>query len=32
MYEEAIEFYTKAIEIDPQEPIFYSNRKNATSP
>jgi tetratricopeptide (TPR) repeat protein len=26
-YEEAIEFYSKAIEADPLNPIFYSNRK-----
>ena len=24
-YEEAIEIYTKAIEIDPSDPIYYSN-------
>jgi tetratricopeptide (TPR) repeat protein len=24
-YEEAIEFFTKAIEADPKDPVFYSN-------
>jgi Flp pilus assembly protein TadD len=24
-YEEAIEFFTKAIETDPQDPVYYSN-------
>lgn len=25
-YEEAVELYSKAIEIDPKDPVFYSNR------
>jgi len=24
-YEEALEFFTKAIEEDPKEPVFYNN-------
>jgi len=26
-YEEALECYTKAIELDPKEPTFYTNSK-----
>ena len=27
-YEEALECYTKAIELDPKEPTFYTNSKS----
>lgn len=27
-YDEAIDFYSKAIEADPTDPVFYSNSKN----
>ena len=28
-YEESIEFFTKAIEINPSDHVFYSNRSGA---
>lgn len=28
-YEEAIDWFTKAIEEDPQDPVFYTNSKSS---